>query len=138
MKKVLNKRLNQTAKFGIFLFNNAFKIAILGSTAYIIYKYYPEIGLFKLQKPAKGNVEDIFYKLLAGEGTASMVTDKIPNKELKKLLKNIIPDDIEIKIEVNSIKNIFKKLFIKGKVDQNEKDTRLIESILREVEKNSK
>ena len=81
-------------------------------------------------------MEDIFYKLLAGEGTASMVTDKIPNKELKKLLKNIIPDDIEIKIEANSIKNIFKKLFIK-KYDQNENDTRLVDSIIREIKKNS-
>lgn len=125
----------------MFLFKNIFRIILIGSTVYIVYKYNSKLDLSKIElknifkKKPKPRTEilDIINDIVS-ENSSGKIIERLPDNKIKKILKNIVPD-IEIEIKPTFFKNIFKK---QKKVTEVNLDTKLIDSILRELEKMNK
>ena len=132
--------MEKTYSFSMFLFNNAFKILVIGSAIYLVYKNNSKIigfGLFK-GKTNKNEIIEIIEDILS-ENNSSKLIQRLPieNNQLKGFLERIIPN-IEIEIKpgfsfVSRILNRKNKLVTKG-----QKDQILIDSILEELRNNPK
>ena len=138
---MFKKTFEKTGNFSMFLFKNIFRIILIGSTVYIVYKYNSKLDLSKIElknifkKKPKPRTEilDIINDIVS-ENSSGKIIERLPDNKIKKILKNIVPD-IEIEIKPTFFKNIFKK---QKKVTEVNLDTKLIDSILRELEKMNK
>lgn len=121
----------------MFVFNNAFKLVLIGSTIYLVYKCNPKIISFSFfkPKPEENKVINLIDDKLANDNTSRLIK-KLPieSKKVKDMLKKTIPN---VKIEIKNGFNIKDYLFSnknrKVKRPKWTKDQKLSDSIVYEI-----